>query len=283
MSEPKNIVDLVHGLESKDPISAAAGESKVLTPENLVGVPMDDTKDKIVDELLSKVHSTNAWYKVKLPSLGNLYSNFESDTVEVKPITYAIEKQIRHALKSGNTNVVDMMLEACSKPLPIDVLTVPDKMYLMYKIREFSYGSAYPLKSECTKCGEENSLNLELSGLKVKYLDETYEEYCALELPDSKVSCVIKPLRSSDINDLADSKDANEGLFEHIVSINDIKDKMIITKFIERTTIKDVSRIREKLFSQSYGLDTKVNYFCDDCMHKNHMELGFSEHFFSAS
>tara|TARA_R110000851_G_scaffold241146_1_gene393767 strand:- start:599 stop:1450 length:852 start_codon:yes stop_codon:yes gene_type:complete len=283
MSEPKNIVDLVHGLESKDPISAAAGESKVLTPENLVGVPMDDTKDKIVAQLLANVASTNSWYPVKLPSRGSLYSNFDSDSVEVKPITYAIEKQIRHSIKAGNSNVVDLMLESCSRPLPVDVLTVPDKLFLMYKIREFSYGSTYPIVSVCKKCGAENSLNLELSGIKVKYLEDTYEEFCTMELPDSKVTCVIKPLRSADITELAESKDANEGLLEHIVSINDIKDRMIISKFIEKTTIRDVSHVREKLFSQSYGLDTKVNYFCDDCTHKNHMELSFSEHFFSAS
>jgi hypothetical protein len=74
-----------------------------------------------------------------------------------------------------------------------------------------------------------------------------------------------------------------DDLLPFIVSVDGIRDSIVITKFIERTTIRDVSTVRERLFSQGYGMGQNIGFFCEKCGTKNSSGLAFNEDFFTAS
>lgn len=69
-----------------------------------------------------------------------------------------------------------------------------DYQFLLYKLREVTYGRNYPLSNYCPYCGCKNTATLDLEILPIKkYNKEDFEKYSTFKLPASNKTVTLRP------------------------------------------------------------------------------------------
>ena len=118
-----------------------------------------DPREDALNDLFSK-SGDDVLTVTDLPSRGKFYPGFQG--VEIKPLTFLDEQKILNA-KDGKTDIVSKLLEKCVDGVDIDDLLSMDKMYLLMKVREASYGSNYEFNITCPNCSSDIKTSLKLS------------------------------------------------------------------------------------------------------------------------
>jgi len=289
MTEEKTIIDLAKEFnETGDTLPLG------VVPEKPTGPPNDDIKEgdtaglsagsvpDILRGLLKNVEEKTAWVKVDLPSLGLAYQGVGA--VEIRAFTFKEEKLLRSIIKvSDGKDVIRKMFTNCVRGVSYDALTVPDKNFLLFKLREISYGNDYPVILKCENCGTDNRMKVEIGQIPVKFVAKDYAEPFKFTLPDSNVEVFAISPRAKDEDFLATGETLVQNLWRFVRSVGGYKDDIVIRKFIEATTAKDVATIRDRLLSTDYGLDQDVNFNCIECGSKQDGMIPLNENFFSPS
>jgi len=273
----KSIVDLAKEFEaSKDPnpqpLSKESSQEKLATGD----------LGSVLDTLLSKAREKAGWIEVKLPSLGKPYQGvWDSESVRIKPFGFAEERAIRTiSSEDQGKDTIDYLFSHCVEGPDPESYTLPDKEFLLFKLRQISYGDTYPVDQKCDSCGKSNKgLKLKISNIPVNYL-ESWESSMKVTLPDSELEVVYRTPRSSDDTDIVDPIN---NISKFIKTIGGYGDSIIIKKVLLELSAKDISVLRTKIFDISYGLDKLVFFECIHCKKENSMILPLNEHFFTAS
>jgi hypothetical protein len=200
--------------------------------------------------------------------------------VKIKPITYQDETKFQLQVTQNNLNAVDELLAACTE-CDWKSLYMFDKNYLLFKLREISYGNEYSVVGSCTSCSKETQLNLKLSDLPIKPYegDGTIE----LTLPDSAVTAKVRIPNITDQKFLDTLESASKSLWRFVVTLNGTTDTDIIQSFLEKTTLRDVSRIREAVYELDYGLESTCWFKCQHCNADSKTTVPINETFFTVS
>jgi len=282
----KTIIDMAkefqaeHGLETDTPEEAPPAP-KAEPPKETAGLATGKVPD-ILRELLGQVNEKMAWVPIDLPSKGQAYN--EPESVEIRPFSFDEEKHLRSISKvSQGREVIQKIFESCVRGMPHDVLTIPDKNYILFKLREISYGNDYPVVFKCTNCRTENRMRVEIDQIPIKYVTDDYEEPFAFTLPDSGQEVRAISPRAKDEDYMATGEVLTQNLWRFVQSIGGYKDKIIIKKFIEATTARDVATLRDTLMKADYGLDQEVTFDCIECGSGQQGQIPLNEHFFSPS
>src|SRR5207244_2426984 len=124
--------------------------------------------------------------EVVLPSRGKPYPGDE--VAFVSPMTAREEKLLAGLTKASQFNdVIDEIVTRClTYGTSVKELLSADWLYLLFKIRENSYGDDYGFKVTCPRCGEEYGKTIKLSEIPVRYLEEDWKEPFGDVLPISK-------------------------------------------------------------------------------------------------
>ena len=85
--------------------------------------------------------------------------------VSIRPLTFTDEKQLMSS-RQGGSEAINKLIEKCVQNVRIGELLELDKLYLLMKIREISYGAEYQASITCPACAQENKVNFNLSKLK---------------------------------------------------------------------------------------------------------------------
>lgn len=288
MTEEKSLLDIAKAHMSGDsPASSEEAQSGVpMRPPNMA--PDNNLKEsndlnKILEGLLSKVKDKKDWVSVKLPTMG--YLNPESDgTVEIRPFTFEDEKILRSVMGiNDGVEAIASLLSRCVRGIDYLTLSLIDKAYILFKLREISYGNTYPVEATCRQCGDVNDLTIELDKIPVMYAKKEIEDPRPIKLPDSEVTAYLRFPRTKDEELLADVRSLTENLWRFVAKIEEHEDRSIIQRFISKTTAKDIAVIRQGLFDQDLGLQTSVRYNCRKCGADETVDLPLNENFFSVS
>lgn len=265
----------MEGLEKTD--SAAVQHKSAMMAGNM---PEDRMSSDALDRLLANVKTKMAWVTIELPSQGLLYQNGEK-VAEIRPFTFDDER----VLKSGRavskpTETLERLLRNCVRGVEISELTPYDRLYLLFRIRGISYGDDYPIQHDCSNCARTSKLMLQISTLETKPLTEGHMRFM---LPDSQQEAVIKLPRAQDEHLYSSAERLMENLYQFVYSIGGITDKTILEAFIQKTTVRDIDTLRRKIFTPEYGMEDHFFYTCNECGHKNRVNIGLNEDFFTAS
>ena len=277
MNEEKSIIDLAKGRTPQSPTAENAPEVAPRPHQRQTSTEGDQSQQfsKIMGSLLENVQDSTAWREVELPS---------RNTVEIRPFNYEDEKLLRSINKQRDgVSVVTKLVQRCTKEVDIDSLISADFTFILFKLREMSYGNEYKLSITCDDCGGENELIVELDKLGVNYADSDLSEPETVTLPDSGKTVTIRQPLVRDSKSLEDLSKITENLWRFVTEIEGHKDRMIIQTFITKTTVKDVATIREAILKDDVGLDTAVRYVCKDCDSDNSIMLPMTPAFFTVS
>ncbi len=276
MSKEKSIIDLAKEAQEAPQTNEPAPS---LNSDSFSNVPEDENMKATLEGLLENVHSKLQYKEVELPSKGLFYKG--TSKVSVRPLIFEDERNLRNLQTSDDINtMLNSILSACTKGVPPEILTPPDRLYILFKIRELSYGDDYKLEQNCNHCGVKNSLTLKISSLKVDYLEE---DYTTFTLPDSQKSVSIRVPRASQMEGLGSLDSIMNNLYKFVHSVEGINDATIIEEFIRRTTVKDVDVLRTKIFIPSYGMEDKLLFNCMKCGEVTKANVIMNEYFFTTN
>jgi len=136
-----------------------------------------------------------------LPSRGLLYGTaMPGGRLSVRSMTLREEKILADPT-IGRNQKVDRIIQACVEnlPIPYDSLLVGDQVFLLFEVRNISYGSDYEVSLGCSACGQQFPHSVQIPGeVNVKVLCDDHTEPFYVELPVAGNTLGLRSLRVSD-------------------------------------------------------------------------------------
>ena len=243
--------------------------------------PKDEAaKQKIIEDLLKEVPTDTA-LEVQLPSECRVYKLEDEDMpITVRPMTFADEKAIVGAKKSDDP--VNLVLQRCVTNIKVMDLLPMDKLYLIMKLREISYGDDYKTLLLCQECKAENPTTVKLSELNVNPVPDDFEDPITFTLPIAQKEIKVRQPRVRDEKLFLDTEQALDQLWRFVTEIEGYTDKSIISAVMDKLPLKDVRTILNAIKSE-YGVDTKIKFACKDCGGVSIVDLPIDANFFDVS
>jgi len=237
-----------------------------------------EAKQDIITELLKELPTDTA-VVVDLPSENRLYTLEEPGApITIRPMTFQDEKHIISAHK--NQDPVNLILQRCVSNLNIGEILSLDKLYLIMKLREVSYGDDYHTLLICSHCKEENKTVVRLSELNINPVPDDFADPVEITLPSLNKLAKVRIPRVKD--EVFLTEDIHANLWRFVVDIDGHSDKMIINGVLEKLPIKDTRCILNAM-KTNFGVETKVKFECKKCQEVNVVDLPIDANFFDVN
>jgi hypothetical protein len=242
---------------------------------------------------------------VDLPSKGLLYPDNHPlkgrSSLEMKFMT-AKEEDIltsRSLIKKGV--VIDRLLESLlvDKSVKVDQLLLGDKNALVIAARVSGYGSKYKTSVTCPNCSTVSKHNFELENLKHNFCSNPEDFGATLtdigtyvfKVPRTAATVEIRPLYGIDENNLAETAEkrkkmnlpeeaSTSQMKTFILSVNDNRDRNLITSFVDNLPASDARMIRLLYRELIPSVDMNQTFTCSACSFEQEMEVPFTVDFF---
>ena len=264
----------------KAPVAPIHEEQKSDPP---VAEHFDGKLSDAVADLLGNIQSSQDWRPLKLPSRGLAYIDCD-ESIMIRPFTFKQERKLRSIKNAGQgAKVINSLIKDCVQGLDYDSMTLEDKNYILFKIREISYGDDYVISAECQECEAMNKLSVAISQVPVLYAEDGYKEPFTITLPDSKQEVRFITPRCKDEVYLESADKLIDNLWRFALSIGKYSEKKVIKGFFEATTVKDIAFFRESVVKERYGMNKQMSYECAECGAVTESSIPFTESFFSVS
>jgi predicted RNA-binding Zn-ribbon protein involved in translation (DUF1610 family) len=234
--------------------------------------------DDVLDKMFAEVDSPESLV-VELPSRGKFYSNIEE--VVVNPLTFEEEQRILNS-KGKGADIINLILANCVTGLNVPELLQIDKLYLLIKVREVSYGSTYKFNLGCPACGDEIKTEIDIANdLNVNYVSDDLEDPRVITLPKLGLEATVRFPRNREEGFLSDPVTLSKNLYRFVTSLDGMEDPVFISKAIKRMHIVDVKSIANEVTRGEFGLDPRFMFECPSCGHNTMMEVPLDASFFS--
>lgn len=165
-----------------------------------------------------------------------------------------------------------------------------ESKYLLYRLRILTYGNEHTFKDKCPYCGTLNDITMNLNDIPINEVPDNFKLVFDIgPLPISGVILTCKLLtegerqilnkKAKELRDNTGNQSADVDLLweSRIVAING-NDKLApieITQFLDEMNDYDSEYFMEYYlaYEGNYGLQTKLNYQCDNCNQKVESEM----------
>jgi hypothetical protein len=241
-----------------------------------------ENKEDIINDILGELQVEKA-IPITLPSRGVAYNFDNPDNKEVylRPMTFEDEKVLSSARKLGK-DPSNLLLERCIENLKVDQLYPFDKLYLIMKLREISYGEDYKARVVCSKCQGEADITVNINKLPIREVEEDFQDPIEIYLPKIGKKAKVSFPRVRDEKYFTSSESVGDHLWRFVTEINGVSDKVIIAEVIKKLPLVDIKTILKSL-SLEYGIETKIHFVCDLCGGGSIIELPINENFFNVN
>tara|TARA_R110000782_G_scaffold184388_2_gene274669 strand:+ start:31726 stop:32487 length:762 start_codon:yes stop_codon:yes gene_type:complete len=247
-----------------------------ITPKNATPISREDAIEALFANVPKEVE-----VEVQLPSKGKFYENFNG--VRVKPLLFEDEQRILSTSNRG-VDAVNGILRKCVDGVPIESVVLFDKIFLLMKVREISYGAEYNFPISCPKCGAGVTTTIDIAKhLDITYVEDDLEDPRTIRLPTLDVDVEVRFPRVIEESYLSDVDTIIKNLHRFVVSIADTTDPVFINTVLKRLAIRDMKTISNAILKNDYGVDPRFNFECPTCKHIEVLNVPLDAHFFSVS
>jgi len=238
--------------------------------------------DTIIEELLANIPSTED-IVLELPSKNKFYTLMDpTKPITIRPLTFEDEKKMMSS-KQGGSKMLNSLLGSCIKNINLSQVLQLDKLYMLMKLREVSYGETYQAKINCPSCKNDNDITFNLSKLPVNYIEEEMVNPVPVYLPVLQKTIKVKLPTIADEGYLVNSEIAMANLWRFVTEIEGHVNKRIISQVIQKLPLKDAHALLKVMGGDGLGIDTKVKFACSYCPLVEDMELPIGADFFTDS
>jgi len=218
---------------------------------------------------------------VDLPSKNKFYKLLEpSSPITVRPMNFEDEKSLV-SNKNANADVLNILLGRCVSNVDIGSILLFDKLYLLMKLRQISYGEDYQASISCSQCRRENSVKFDLSQLQINYVEEDATDPAEVTLPVINKKVKLRFPRISDEQYFNNLEGLTANLWRFVEEVGGHSKKTVISGVIKKLPLKDMHLLINTLQGKEYGIDTQVRFACNYCSHHEKMELPITADFFT--
>tara|TARA_R110002020_G_scaffold9704_7_gene38010 strand:+ start:1550 stop:2284 length:735 start_codon:yes stop_codon:yes gene_type:complete len=237
-------------------------------------------KDKELERILENIPA-ELDLAVTLPSRNRFYNlKDKNKPITVRSMKFEDERMFADTSRKG-ADSLNILLDRCVSNIDIDDLLLIDKLILLIKIREATYGKDYEFDLTCTSCGAEERVGFDLNDLSVNELPSDFQDPFSISLPVLKKEIKIKLPRVKDEQYVLTA--TNKNLWRFITDIDGCSDRGVISEVVKKLPLQDVHCIIKKLSGDEFGLEPKMNFSCPHCGHSEEIVLPISSDFFYMS
>lgn len=220
-----------------------------------------------------------------LPSRGIVYNGMVAPEVKLRSMTTNDEMKRLSPTDSPYKTLCDIIDDCMVESIPVSSydMCLGDYQFLLYKLREVTYGKQYDLTNVCPYCGCRNTANLDLEILPIKEFNEKdIEKYTTFQLPVTKKTIKLNfqtprmldriQAQSKEFSKKLDDKTINAEIIFTIVNLIatiDGKEPNPVTleQWVRDLPMRDTNCIfnyADKL-NNLIGLDVNLQMDCDVC------------------
>jgi hypothetical protein len=237
---------------------------------------VDDAVNSILENLPTELEQV-----VDLPSKSKFYILKDpSEGVKVRPMTFSDEKAI---VQANGRDSINILLSRCVENLDINQLLQFDKLYLLMKIREVSFGGEYTVDVVCNSCSMHNSVTFDIQSFKNNQIPDDLEDPREVMLKGIGKPAKVRFPRVQDEPYIVDASKIMDNLWRFVMEIGGSTNKAVISKVIQKLPSKDVHTLMNDIFGTEYGIQTKGQFKCDGCNNIQITELPIGTDFFTLS
>ncbi len=194
-------------------------------------------------------------------------------------MTYDDEKAIINASKIGS-NPIQVLLSNCIKGVDVQDLLEIDRIYLIVKLRDISFGNEYSVKVGCSNCTFDNALTFDISQLNLNFVPDEWTDTVDITLPVAKKKVQVRLPRVKDEEYTSDPIKFADNLWRFVTNIEGHREKNIISKVCDQLPLADRHSIINAL-NPELGLDPMIKFSCSKCSHVNITVLPIGPDFLS--
>lgn len=250
--------------------------------------------------------TSNLTHEIQLPSKGLLNPEIPEGKIVQRCMMLSDQKFLAGSKLSGDLAIQELLRRCTETPENIDVsaLTVPDSLYMLFKLRSLSYGDKYTFRTKCPECGSRIDVTIDLSELEVVYLEPGYEKNLHVVLPHKGDTVYTKLMTNRDFSEIEkdvrrmkkrfpDSQEDFEismKLAAQIVRIKlqtpredgtkELDNPIDILQYVEKLTDLDATAIKSTTENVVYGIRPTVEKVCPNCNEIIDVNVQFGPQFF---
>ena len=218
---------------------------------------------------------------VDLPSRGQFYTLKDPNLpITVRSLKFEDEKVVADAGRK-KADPVNIMLERCVNNIDVNQLFMFDKLAILLKIREATYGPLYEFSKGCNFCSYEAPVTFDLNELILTEVPEDFTGEEEITLPVLKKKAVIKHPRVSEEKHVTELSHRN--LWRFVISIDGVSQKDVISEVLKKMPLRDVHCLIQEIGGKKYGLDPKIKFTCPECSEEEIIEMPLGTDFFYMS
>ena len=240
---------------------------------------MDGERQSVIDKLLENVPAETETI-IELPSESRFYNGVTQ--LILKPMTFENEKNVISNLKK-DIDPINTLLADCLKGINVSELLLFDKIYILMRLRQISYGDDYEFTVECPKCSKESNVKMSLTDLIINRVPREIEDPREVLLPVTQRKVKVRFPRVKDEPYLANLDLANQNLYRFVEEVEGINDLIVINQFIKKLPLKDIKVLIKELNRPDLGLDPRVLFECPKCFKETEVSIPITPNFFSVS
>ena len=233
-----------------------------------------------------------------LPSLGKVYEEDVNPEVILSSMTTKHE-MLRLSANEDNQKLMSDIIDDCiQNDIGISAydMCLADYQFLLYKLREVTFGNEYEMVGICPYCGSRNDIPLDLDDLRVNEFDDSILELMEIELPKSEsvVTITMQTPRMLDtinrqVRQARKKMKSKENPYILYSMLNAIIskdgedfDQIKEEQWLRNLPMADTNMIIGNIskLNSSFGLDLSVDHICDACGEEIIVPFRVNETFF---
>jgi len=246
----------------------------------------DGSKESIIAGILENLPPQEV-IELNLPSKARFYSLPDpARPITMRSMNFEDEKMIASMNSSQTDSTEDPLtsiLKRCVDNLNLKDILIVDKVYLILKLREISYGNEFTANVTCAACHKATPVVFDLRNLPINYFEDDFDYPIEIELPVAKKQAKLKLPTVSDEQFLKDGGQALNQLWRFIDSIDGQTNKEVISELLNLLPLKDVHAMLDAISGNTYGIQTKVQFQCFECKENAVIELPITPDFFTVN
>lgn len=219
-----------------------------------------------------------------IPSRGLFYPSKENYLL-LNQLTYVEENLLTSEFLVDSGKAMEFVLRNIlveQNVKPNELLT-GDVQAIGLFLRSFAYGDNIEIDFDCRYCGISERSDIKLSAFQMKDLVFAPENgLIPMLLDGTELLFMFKPLTYFEELGMTRAKIGSiDKLIYMIHSINDCRDKKIISQVVRKMKLPEIRRIKKFLSKAIPGVDANVNHICSSCGKLNVYNFGGAHSFLS--
>jgi hypothetical protein len=163
-------------------------------------------------------------------------------------------------------------------------LTVGDRLFLVFAVRRVTIGDVYQFEAKCPHCNTVGDQAVDLGELEVKKMPDPYKRIFDVTLPNSGIAARFHPMTGVEEEKLEkiNRKKTDSLSLALLMRLEMLGDSPPSMPKVKALGMKDRIFLRDEFNKVEGGLDTEIEFTCDNCFEefKQDLDVGQASFFF---